>query len=238
MLKKAITYQNLDGVTVTEEFHFQITKAEVAEKALVAGAEYAEQLRKLTIERDGAKIIAIFKELLTDAVGKREGNLFLKNDDIRNSFMFSGAYDSFFMELLQSPDSGAQVIVSMFPSDMAEELNTELKKGGVTTVELPGGPVTKSEVDGIQSDAEAQAAKPQPQFSTPAEIAAEHRVTDTESATTQLRDTLLPTPSEKGTDDDPAWLKEGRNPTRDEMRKMSKEDLQFAFKLKESGVLK
>lgn len=119
MLKKAITYQNLDGEEVTEEFHFQLTTSEVAERALIEGDGFAERLQSLSVERDGATIIKHFKEILRSAVGRREGDLFIKNEAIQNRFMFSGAYDAFFMDLLNEKDSGAEVIRAMLPKSEA-----------------------------------------------------------------------------------------------------------------------
>lgn len=137
MLKQSITFQNLDDEEVTEDFYFQITKAEVAEKALVEGEGYYERLRDLSIERDGAKIIQHFKAILASAVGRREGQIFKKSQEITDYFMFSGAYDAFFMGLMEKPDSGASIIKAMLPKDAQEEAAKIIKEKGLDVVELP-----------------------------------------------------------------------------------------------------
>lgn len=160
MLKKAISYQNLDGEEVTEEYYFQLTKAEVAERALIEGDGYADRLKALSVETDGAKIIAHFKEILQSAVGRREGQLFIKDESIRRQFMYSGAYDAFFMELLENEDSGAAAIRAMLPKEAHEAIDKELaKQKDTTTVELPAGaPTLEGETPGaVQlTDAEAK----------------------------------------------------------------------------------
>src|SRR3954464_13358968 len=113
MLKKAITFTNIDGVTVTEEFHFQISQSDATKMMLVEGEDYQERIMKRTEERDGAKIIEHFENLLRAAVGKREGMRFVKNREITDYFMQSGAYDAFFMELIRTPDSGATIVAGM-----------------------------------------------------------------------------------------------------------------------------
>lgn len=188
MLKKDITYQNLDGQDVTETFYFQITKAEVIEKAAIKGEDYADRLRKLTVERDGAEIMREFKALLTESVGRREGQLFIKDESIRNQFLFSGAWDSFFLKLIESPDSGAKELQSIFPKDVQDQI---AKEAAGQTTELP--------VSGEIVDAAA--------------------------------------PAQPGKDDEPAWFKEKREPTGQELRKMSKDELSFLFKVRETGAL-
>lgn len=157
MLKKVISYQNLDGEEVTEEYYFQLTKAEVAERALIEGDGYADRLMALSTETDGAKIIAHFKEILQSAVGRREGQLFIKDEAIRKQFMYSGAYDAFFMELLENEDSGAAAIKAMLPKDAHEAIDKEMAKQKSTIVELPAGAPELSVEGAVQlTDAEAQ----------------------------------------------------------------------------------
>lgn len=205
VLKKAITYQNLDGEEVTEEFHFQLTKAEVAERALIEGSGYADRLKALSVETDGAKIIKHFKEILESAVGRREGQLFIKNDDVRNHFMFSGAYDVFFMDLLEEKDSGAEIIKAMLPKDAHEAIDAELAKRNATTTELPAAPPKlEGESDGVVT------------------------LTEDEAQVQTL---------ESGKDETPAWLKEKRQPTKDELKKMSQAEMLKVFEAREKGII-
>jgi hypothetical protein len=237
-----ITYKNLDDQEVTEEFWFNISKTEVAERHLANGPDYARMLEGLTMERDGEKIVKLFKDLLSSSVGRREGSLFIKDDDARNRFMFSGAYDAFFMELLTSPDSGARELAAIFPKEAQSQALDELRKRGLNV----DAPV----IEGVAGDAVVQATKPQPVLQTPEQLRAAHQVTDTQAATDRMVETLKQEPTtgpqtpsgvgsaNPGTDDEPTWLKEMRNPTRQELMKMSKEEMQLAAKMRESGVLK
>lgn len=219
MLKKTLSYENLDGETVTKDFYFQITKAEVVEKAMANGDGYLESLGQLSAETNGAEILRHFKDILSNAVGQRQGQLFIKNDDIRNEFMYSGAYDQFLLEMLEAPDSGASQIRAILPKDAQKLVDEEAAKRGIKidSPELPASPPVL----------EGEVAKPEPTFTGDIKRA----VAETDAA-------KAPAPAQTGTDDDPVWLKEGRNPTRQELMKMSKDEIQFAAKMREAGMLK
>lgn len=226
MLHKTITYNDLDGNPVTEDFWFQITKSEVAKKALIEGEDYGARLQTLIEERDGAKIMEQWEALLREAVGKREDKLFVKTAEIQKHFMFSGAYDAFFMELISSPDSGASMVRAMFPADAQAEIEKSMQERGVVTAELPAtSEQPAANITGTEADAQVQAEKPQLTFEHGPDIFPANLEKAVEA-------------NKPGKDDDPAWLTEGRSPTRQEMMKMSKEELQFVFKMKEAGLVK
>lgn len=203
MLKQSITFQNLDDEEVTEDFYFQITKAEVAEKALIEGEGYYERLRDLSVEKDGAKIISHFKAILASAVGRREGQIFKKSQEITDYFMFSGAYDAFFMGLMEKPDSGASIIAAMLPKDAQEEAARVIKERGLETVELP------------ESGTIEKVAEP----------------TDDEPATGPQTPSGASSVNQRA-DDEPLWLKETRYPTKQELMKMGPEETRLAMKMK------
>lgn len=111
MLKKEIEYEDFDGNTVKRTFYFNLNKAEMAEMELRFGdAGLENHFRKVAESGDRAAILDIFKYILSSTVGQRVGNLFVKNDEIKNDFLFSGAYDVMFIDLFTNP----QLIVEFF----------------------------------------------------------------------------------------------------------------------------
>lgn len=215
MLKKSITYTDIDGKTVTEEFHFQINKVEVAEREVAHGIGYLDSLKSLTIEKDGAKIIAVFKDFLFSAVGRREGNLFIKNDDIRNQFMFSGAYEAFFMDLISGADSGAAMMAAMLPAEYQEAAKAEVAK------------LEKKESLRAVPDISTLPPKPpEEQLAALAGVLGPERVEKIANATAE-------NPS-----NEPTWLLEMRNPTSVELREMGKDEMLLAAQMRETGLLK
>ena len=68
MLKKSITYKNFDDETVTEEFYFNMTKAELVELELSEQDGLADTLQAIIDAKDGAKIIEYFKKIILMAL--------------------------------------------------------------------------------------------------------------------------------------------------------------------------
>jgi hypothetical protein len=138
MLTKTISYEDLDGVQQTETFWFQLTEGEITKQLIVGGEggetlkDRLERLGNLTEEdmKNGAgrQVMDTFENILRAAVGKRTGNLFRKNDEIRDNFMYSGAYDAFFLEMLQTRDSGASYIKAMLPGKVHVAIDEAVAK--------------------------------------------------------------------------------------------------------------
>jgi len=225
MIKKTISYKDLDGNEKTEDFWFQITKAEFVKRAMAEGGEgYLEKLDSLTnlkpdeMAGKGREIMDTFEVLLADAVGKREGDLFIKNDTIKNRFLYSGAYDAFFMELITTPDSGAIFMRNMLPRDAHQEIDRLMAERGITPTEEAPAATNSEPTPFPQSLEKAVEANKTPELETDAPVLeVDHRVL-----------------AEASKDDEPVWFKEQRYPTRKELINMPQEELQFAMKLKGS----
>ncbi|QBZ73596.1 hypothetical protein SEA_ROSAASANTEWAA_32 [Streptomyces phage RosaAsantewaa] len=136
MIQKDITYTDLDGNQAKAIWHFGISKSELAELKLSHRGDIVEYFNAIVKNEDGASLIENFKKIIMLAVGKREGQRFVKNDDLRDEFLQTGAYDSFFMELIQSKDGGATVLTGMLPSDLAQQVEEKKLPEGFTDEEL------------------------------------------------------------------------------------------------------
>jgi len=133
MIKKTIDYKDLDGNPRSEAYWFQLTQADFTRKAMTAGGEaYLERLRGLselteeTVAGRGQELMDTFETILFDAVGRREDDLFIKDEALTRRFRFSGAYDACFMELITTPDSGATFFKGVFPQNVGEAIDKAL----------------------------------------------------------------------------------------------------------------
>lgn len=119
MFKKTITYTDFDGNERTEDFYFNLTKAEVTEMELSAKGGLVKQLQKIVAEQDSKRIVEIFKDLILKAYGEKspDGRRFVKNDEIRDSFSQSGAYSDLFMELATDAELASTFINGIVPSN-------------------------------------------------------------------------------------------------------------------------
>jgi hypothetical protein len=134
MIKKTITYNDLDGNPVTEDFYFGLSKAELAEMALSEGGGFEDRLRALVKGGDPGKIIKEFKAIIAMSVGKRspDGKRFEKTEQISAEFMQTDAYSELFMQLTTDAAFAAEFTTGILPTGLAEQAQVEQKK-----IELP-----------------------------------------------------------------------------------------------------
>lgn len=118
MLKKTIAYTDFDGNERKEDFYFNLTKAEVAEMEHSETGGLSKILRKIIDEQDNKKIVAIFKDLILKAYGEKspDGKRFVKNQELRDSFMQTEAYSELFMELAGNAEAAAAFVNAITPN--------------------------------------------------------------------------------------------------------------------------
>lgn len=135
MIKKTIPFEDFNGNKLTEDFYFNLSKADIAEMELSEKGGLTAYLQKIVAEEDGKKLVAIFKDLLTRSVGKRseDGRRFIKNQDIIDDFVQTNAYSELFMELSTNAEQAAAFVNGVVPSSLQEAV----KNNSVTNVELP-----------------------------------------------------------------------------------------------------
>ena len=80
MLKKTMTYTDCNGNQRTEDFYFNLTKAEIAEMEMSTAGGMAEMIQKIVDTQDGPAIIKIFKDLVLKSYGEKsaDGKSFIK----------------------------------------------------------------------------------------------------------------------------------------------------------------
>lgn len=130
MLKKTITYEDYNGETQTEDFFFNLTRAELMEMELKTEGGMEQMIDKMTKEEDTAKIIEMFKEIIITAYGVKslDGKKFRKRQEDKEDFLDSAAYDALFVELISNPDEAAAFVSGIIPSDVSEQAKAEMNK--------------------------------------------------------------------------------------------------------------
>jgi hypothetical protein len=122
MLKKPITYTDYNGVERTEDFYFNLTKAEVMEIELSTSGGLTEMISRIVAAQDAPAIIKIFKELVLKAYGEKspDGKYFLKEDKdgrpLADAFKQTEAYSQLFMELATDAEAAAAFCNGIIPS--------------------------------------------------------------------------------------------------------------------------
>jgi hypothetical protein len=125
VLKKTITYEDFNGDTVSEDFFFHLSKAELVELELSHKGGLSEALQRIIDAEDGKAIIAEFKNIILGSYGKKssDGKRFIKNQTLREEFESSEAYSTLFMELVTDTDAAIEFINGVIPAGMADEVS-------------------------------------------------------------------------------------------------------------------
>ena len=118
MLKKTITYTDYNGVERTEDFYFNLTKAELMEMEIGTTGGMADMITRIIDAKDAPAIIKIFKELVLKAYGEKsaDGKRFVKSEEISNGFAQTEAYSQLFMELATDADAAAAFVNGIIPN--------------------------------------------------------------------------------------------------------------------------
>lgn len=117
MLKKTMTYVDYDGNERTEDFYFNLSKAEIGEMELSINGGLEAMINRIIQERDNAKIVATFKDLILRSYGKKsdDGRRFIKSPELSEEFSQTEAYSDLFMELASNADSAAAFVNGIMP---------------------------------------------------------------------------------------------------------------------------
>lgn len=126
MLKKTITYEDYNGNERTEDFYFNLTKAEVMEMEMSVNGGLSEMIQKIVETKDAPAIIKTFKELILKSYGEKslDGKQFIKSNELSKAFSHTEAYSQLFMELATDAEAGAKFINGIIPSNVkAHDIN-------------------------------------------------------------------------------------------------------------------
>ena len=123
MLKKTITYEDFNGETISEDFFFHLSKAELVELEMSHEGGLSEALQRIINAEDNKRIIEEFKNIIMTAYGKRseDGRRFVKNQELRDEFVSTEAYSALFMELVTDTDAAVEFVNGVIPAGMTEE---------------------------------------------------------------------------------------------------------------------
>lgn len=108
MIKKTITYiDSFDGQTRTEDFYFNLTKAELTELEFSIPGGFDSIRKQIEDQLSEGRVVMgalleAYKLIITKAVGYKslDGKRFIKNKDYTEAFIASDAYSELIIELL------------------------------------------------------------------------------------------------------------------------------------------
>ena len=121
MIKETITYVDYNDIERTEDFFFNLTKAELMEMEMSTSGGLVEMVNRIVAAQDAPAIIKVFKELILKAYGVKspDGKRFEKSDKLRTEFEQTEAYSQLFMKLATDADAASKFVNGIIPSNAA-----------------------------------------------------------------------------------------------------------------------
>lgn len=134
MLKKTITYTDYDGLERTEEFRFNLTKAELMDMELTTVGTFSKLMQKIIDEKDMVRLAKYFKELILKSYGVKsdDGKRFIKSPELSEAFSQTEAYSELYMELLGNSEYAVKFIQQVMPKNLDQ--NEVVPAGNVTVL--------------------------------------------------------------------------------------------------------
>lgn len=125
MLKKTIKYTDYNGRERSEDFYFNLSKAEIAEMELTTPGGLQNMLSRFIKAEDQPSLFKVFKEFILKTYGERDvdGKRFIKNNgELAKAFVETEAYSELFIELISSPNAMSDFVLAVIPADMAAKM--------------------------------------------------------------------------------------------------------------------
>ena len=127
MYNKTVTYKDYKGNTRTEDFYFDLNKAELVELELSTKGGLTVMMDRIIAAQDNATLFKIFKDLVSKSYGvlSDDGRKFVKNQEVLDDFMQTEAYSIICSELATNAEAAAEFFNNVIPQNLAKELAEE-----------------------------------------------------------------------------------------------------------------
>lgn len=125
MLKKTITYTDYDGRERTEDFYFNLTKAELIEMDFSAKGGMQKLLEQITETNDRKRLIELVKDLILRSYGVKseDGRRFVKTKELSEEFSQTEAFSELFMEVGTDDVAAVAFVKGILPQGLAAEVD-------------------------------------------------------------------------------------------------------------------
>lgn len=138
MFVKTINTTDFNGNPYSEKFYFNLSKSELLEMELSKDGGLTNYIERIQNEQDVPELAKTFKEILLLSVGKKsdDGRRFIKNQEIRDAFAQSNAFNDYYFELATNADAAAEFIKGVVPQNLAETVDSAVSKSSGDVLNL------------------------------------------------------------------------------------------------------
>lgn len=126
MFAREIEYKDLDGNQTKNKFWFSLNEAEVAELELSHNGGLSGLIERLIATTDNMLALKEFKRIILMCYGVRDGDSFIKTEDMRTRFEGHPAFSALYIEFFTKEGALAEFIQGALPQnfDKADQTKT------------------------------------------------------------------------------------------------------------------
>lgn len=130
MLKKTMTYTDFNDVQRTEDFYFNLTKAEILEMDLSTTGGLDKLIEKIMSTQDVPELAKIFKQIILKSYGEKsaDGKRFIKSKELSEAFSQTQAFSDLYIELATDAKAATDFINGIAPADVRAQVKEESDK--------------------------------------------------------------------------------------------------------------
>ena len=130
MIKQTITYTDYNGNERTEEYWFNLSKAELLRLETTTKGGFQKMLENAAASEDNYRIIEVFEDLIKHSIGMKtlDGKYFKKSKEFTEDFVQSEAYSTLLFDLLQDAEKANAFIRGIMPNDLLAQAEAALPK--------------------------------------------------------------------------------------------------------------
>ena len=125
MLKKSITYVDYNGVERTEDFYFNLNKAETLGYIIGFEGGIDSFIEKVVQEEDVKKLWDLWSDFILMCYGEKssDGRRFIKSKELSEGFKQTEAYNNLVMELVSGKGADNAKFVNAVVADVEKDPN-------------------------------------------------------------------------------------------------------------------
>lgn len=112
MLKETVTYIDFDGNERTEDFYFNLNRAELIKMATSKNGGIEAYIKQILASQDAEQIMNMFEKILDSSYGEKslDGRKFMKSKEILDNFKSTEAYSDIYTRLCTDAKFAADFI--------------------------------------------------------------------------------------------------------------------------------
>ena len=117
MLKKSVTYTDLNDEVRTEELYFNLSRLELVEMEASTPEGLEKMITDIATSQNNKRILEFFKDFVLKSYGEKseDGKRFVKSPELSRAFAETLACDELLFEVMSDPDAATAFMTGILP---------------------------------------------------------------------------------------------------------------------------